>query len=241
MLYVKQIDSFRLGNFINCTPTIKALAELKNRKIPVHFETEYVKQCFLDCPFIEHIGPQDHDPVFTSGMICRENILPDYLYIYHRISREFPLPEMDHTYIDRGLEVENPEKDYVLIMNGTGSQDPNYIFSKDPGIDVMTELIEKLQAQGHKLVFTGSKEDYERAKPWLNNVPAYYNNIRLSLRLISDANFVIANDTGLAHAAGAMNKRLYVLWKNTKFTKNMNPGIFTRYIFKDEWTAYEYN
>ena len=60
-------------------------------------------------------------------------------------------------------------------------------------------------------------------------------NIRKALAIIRDAQLVIANDTGLAHAAGAMNKKLLVLWKDTPFIKNQNPGINTQYAMKNEW------
>ena len=53
--YVHQHPHFALGNFINCTPAIQWLAKKYDARIPVLFDTEYVRQCFLDCPFIEII------------------------------------------------------------------------------------------------------------------------------------------------------------------------------------------
>ena len=52
----------------------------------------------------------------------------------------------------------------------------------------------------------------------------YTNDIRQSLALIRDAKLIISNDTGLAHAAGAMNKEIIIFWKDTMLPKNGNPG-----------------
>jgi ADP-heptose:LPS heptosyltransferase len=234
MLYIKQTDSFRLGNFINCTPTIKALATKLGHKIPVHFETDYVKKCYLYCDFIEHIGPQKHDPLFTSALVCKKNTMPDYMFIFEQFKTRFGLTDIPHTYIDSGNECASIEKNYVLVMNGTGNQDQSYIDTKDPGV-IMAEIVKELIIDGRRVVFTGSEEDYLRCASWASELPFYVNDIRHSLRLIYDADIVISNDTGLAHAAAAMNKPLYILWKDTKFPKNSNPGKNTKYVFKNDW------
>ena len=52
---------------------------------------------------------------------------------------------------------------------------------------------------------------------------------RMALAMIREADYVVANDSGLAHAAGAMNKPMTILWKNTSLPKNANPGKRTNY------------
>jgi ADP-heptose:LPS heptosyltransferase len=56
------------------------------------------------------------------------------------------------------------------------------------------------------------------------------------LSLIQNAKLIISNDTGLAHAAGAMNKNILILWKDTPFIKNQNPGLNTKYCYKKDWS-----
>jgi ADP-heptose:LPS heptosyltransferase len=51
----------------------------------------------------------------------------------------------------------------------------------------------------------------------------------------ANAKFVIANDTGLAHAAAAMKKKILILWKDTKFPKNSNISDKTEYLMKEDW------
>ena len=45
-----------------------------------------------------------------------------------------------------------------------------------------------------------------------------------SLAALNDADFVISNDTGMYHAAGALDKRQFVMWKDTNKIKNSTPS-----------------
>jgi len=237
-IFVKQVDGFRLGNFINCTPSIKAMADKLGYKIPVYFETEYVKKCFLDCPFIEILEEDPGlNPIITSGLVCKANTLPDYVYIFQYIKGLFALEYMPHTYVDKPtIEIEG-EKENILFINGTGNQDKKYIASKDPG-KAFVSILNSFEAP---VYFTGSLADYKRNKPVLKKLKKlrhiFYEDIRWSLALINNASLVVANDTGLAHAAAAMNKPLIILWKDTPFTKNTNPGNRTIYLKKEIWAG----
>jgi hypothetical protein len=228
MYYVEQHPSFALGNFINCTPTLRYLSERDGRPVPVLFHTDYVRQCFLDCPFIEHIDIPVGKRLFGSELICKANTEPDYAYIFRKVTG-VEWCEGWHTYVDQpGAWA----KDHVpVIINGSGSEREDYISSKDVGP-------EPFLAAGPSL-FVGSEADLAR-NPWVLNRPGgSYNvgSIRMSLRYIVDAQYVIANDTGLAHAAGAMNKPLLVLWKDTPFPRCSNPGKHTVYAFDNHVQA----
>ena len=78
-------------------------------------------------------------------------------------------------------------------------------------------------------LFAGSEGDKERSGKLFDFMDCYVGDIRESLALIREADKIVANDTGMAHAAGAMNKNLTMLWKNTKLPKNANPGVNTLY------------
>ena len=60
-------------------------------------------------------------------------------------------------------------------------------------------------------------------------------NIRKCLALLRDSTKIVSSDTGLAHAAGALNKDILILWKYTPFMKNQNPGKNTQYAQEHEW------
>jgi hypothetical protein len=223
MYYVEQHPSYNLGNFINCTPTLRWLAERDGRPVPVLFHTDYVRQCFLGCPFIEEIEIPVGKRLFGSELICRRNTEADYAYIFRTVTGE-QWSDRWHTYVDRP---EAPAEFHIpIVVNGSGSEREGYVASKDVGP-------EPFLAAGSSL-FVGSEADLAR-NPWATS--HHVGNIRTALAYIADAPCVIANDTGLAHAAGAMNKPLLVLWKDTPFPRCGNPGKHTEYSFNNHTDA----
>ena len=191
MYYVEQHPSYNLGNFINCTPTLRWLAESTGAKVPVLFHTDYVRQCFLDCPFIEHIEIPVGKRLFGSELICKANTEPDYAYIFRKVTG---VPWMDkyHTYVDQP----GPRSPLLInvIINGSGSEREAYVASKDVGPEPYMAAMPAM--------FVGSDADLER-NPWAKAF--HVGDIRQALCNIANAPCDIANDTGLAHAAGAMN------------------------------------
>lgn len=218
-----QDHRYALGNFINITPTLRYLFELSGRPVHVKFETEYVKQCFLDCYFIKIVEELDRPPVVSSAMVNKE--IPDYQYIFKKVTGLDWVP-VYHTYVDQDFDRIIPEP-YAVLCNGTGNEDPGYVDKKDPGAEVYRNAISLLHTYGWKVYFTGSRNDSLRNQAI--NCPHIVGDIRMSLWLIRHADLVISNDTGLAHAAGAMDKPIMILWKDTLFDKNKNPGKNTHY------------
>jgi len=237
-IYIHQHPDFALGNFIQCTPTIRRLAEYYYQPIPVLFSTKYVRQCFLDCPFIKIIDDANGlTRLFGSDLVNPNNDKPDYEYIFQEVLKEKWTPEF-HTYVD---EVPMQPTHAILrskkivVINGSGTENPDYVKSKDPGEYEYRALL-SLAIIRHRLmvrvVTTGSRADAKR-NPYLLDIcdECNFGNIRTSLAHIATADLVIANDTGLAHAAGALNKNLLVLWKDTPRDRCKNPGINTRYVY----------
>jgi hypothetical protein len=223
MYYVEQHPSYNLGNFINCTPALRYLAERDGKPVPVLFHTDYVRQCFLDCPFIEHIEVPVGRRLFGSEMVNRRNTMPDYAWIFEQVTAHSYRGQY-HTYVDQpGAPAKFP---IPVIVNGSGSEREAYVASKDVGP-------EPYMAAGSAL-FVGSEADLAR-NPWAESF--HVGDIRQALGYIADAPCVIANDTGLAHAAGAMNKPLLVLWKDTPFPRCGNPGKNTTYAFDNHVEA----
>lgn len=220
MSYVEQRADFGLGNFINITPTIRALYE-RDGRIPILFRTEYVKECYRDCPYIRIINEPDGERLFGSELI--NQTIPDYLHVMHTILGE----EVEC----KGF-IDTPEptmSGYGVIMNGSGSDIQGYCDKKVIDSEVWNYVIAKSTVP---VYFTGSESDMLRNMR-VNASNLIINDIRASLSLINGADWVISNDTGLAHAAGVMNKRLLTLFKNTAFPKNMNMGKKSSYAFGD--------
>lgn len=233
MPYVLQHPDFALGNFINLTPAIKWLAVREGEPVPVYFSTDYVQECFLDCPFIRILDRKpDHGPLFDSGMINPDNDMPDYQYVFQRIAGTKWTPNY-HTYVDC-IPVE--EVSSLMMINGSGSIAEKYVKSKDVGAEPYKYAYDAVKniSLCYRVVSAGSFDDLERA-PYMVRYSdkACWNNMRQTLALMHGARCVIANDTGLAHAAGAMFKPLLVLWKNTPRERCKNAGPLTEYSYEN--------
>lgn len=233
MGYIYQHPDFGLGNFINLTPAIAWLHHTTGVKVPVYFSTEYVRQCFLDWEAITIIYEKpDTDPLFGSNLVNPSNDMPDYKFVFERITGEEWNPRW-HTYVDRPQSILEYTMDlvpHVVLICGSGSENKKYFAGKNPGEEAYKNCIH-VNAGRMKIVAVGSHADAERS-PWLTNADHhYFGDIRSALKLISYAKLVISNDCGLAHAAGAMNKPLQILWKDTPRERCKNPGTHTQYIY----------
>jgi len=230
---VNQHPSFALGNFINVMPAVRYWHKKLGRRLPVKYHTEYVRQCFLDCPFLVEVDELPaHDLLICSSQINRNNTEPDYLHIYHRNCNRRWLKQY-HTYVDVPRDKQWATYGHVVVMNGTGNQDWQYINKKDPGAGAF-RLLSPLM-KDRKSFFTGTSMDRDRS--YLPVDGYVLDDIRTSLKLISQAGLVITNDTGLAHAAGAMNVPTIIIWKDTLRPKNHNPGTYTINVHVSEVTG----
>lgn len=243
MEYVLQHRDFGLGNFINLTPAITWIYQQRRQRVPVYFETEYVRQCFLDWPCIEILDTPGEAMLFGSH--CTNPLddgRPDWQYVAEtitlqkwdkdraQISAYIDLPAMSE------LEYEMRGK-YIVIMNGSGSEAPEYVAKKDPGKDVYLSLLDALPP-GLKIYAVGSKAD-EARNPWLREIAdeTFFGDIRQALKLIGamGCQFVVSNDCGLAHAAGVFNKEMIVIWKDTPRIRCQNMGANTQYLYPEQW------
>ena len=227
-IYIHQVEAYGLGNFINLTPTIKLMADHFDNPIQVYFDIDFIRDCFIDCEFMDILDEApDYNPFFTSGLVNFRNNCPDYIHVYREITKAIPLSgQLPHTYVDEARE-SKVESYNVLFIRGSGREGKMYLDSKMPYDEYYLEHMKG------KCAFTGSENDKERLGDLFTwhkgdkigyEMPMHVGDIRKSLALIREADYVVANDSGLAHAAAAMNKRMTILWKNTSLPKNANPN-----------------
>jgi hypothetical protein len=220
--YVEQHKHFGLGNFINLTPAIRHLSKESGSPVSVYFQSDYVRECYIDSPYIKIIDSPSGECIMTSGLICKTNAMPDYMYVQQQVFG-----------IDTGCEsfIDKPETTiegkYGIIVNGSGNDSPGYVGLKHIGADIWNEVIKMSDIP---VYLVGSVEDANRNKSV--KCEKMVGNIRNALGAINGAEWVIANDTGLAHAAGVMDKKLLTLFKHTLFPKNKNTGRKSVYSFK---------
>ena len=87
-MWFHSVHNFGLGNTINCTPALEWLAKDYGKRIPVYFDLPFVRDAFLDCPFIKILDSKpSYEPLFTSQLTnTTENKKPDYQYIFERVT-----------------------------------------------------------------------------------------------------------------------------------------------------------
>lgn len=233
MDYIFQHPDFCLGNFINLTPAIQWLHRQRGERIPVYFSTDYVRECFIDCRFIQILKEKpEHEPLFGSNLVNPNDDKPDYQFVFEFVSGKKWTADW-HTYVDMPTW-QSYIKDIIVIINGSGNENPAYVAAKNPEKAEFIKQVEQAKKTfGElKVMATGSENDAKRNQ-WLSEIADSYlfGNIRAALLIIGYSNMVIANDTGLAHAAGAMNKNLIVLIKDGPRERIKNPGRNTTYIY----------
>lgn len=243
MEYVLQHRDFGLGNFINLTPAITWLYQQRPQRVPVYFETEYVRKCFIDWHCIEILDTPGGQMLFGSHNVNpKDDGRPDWQYIAESIT----VQKWDKTraqilaYIDRPLMSEaeaDAHGKYIVIINGSGNNAPGYVATKDPGKDIYISLLDSAPP-GLKIYAVGSEADAER-NPWMFEVAdqTFFGDIRQALKLIGapGCQFVISNDCGLAHAAGVFNREMIVIWKDTPRVRCQNMGANTHYLYPEQW------
>lgn len=241
--YVHQTRGYAIGNFINCTPTIQFLANHYNQKIKVMFHDKVVEKMYSNCPFIQIIDAKEAEGLeclFSSRMV--NALIPDTHYIFKKVTRKLKIKasisEMPHTYVDsKPVPKEYLKEKYVVVLRGH-APGSGWLDKKDPGDEIYKYFLSKLN-QKYQIVFIGADVDYERyinyMKDWVNDPKVELNNIDKSLGLINGAKFVIGNDTGMYHVAGAYNVPVFVFWKDSLYPKSKSPGKRCVFSFKGNW------
>ena len=241
--FVHQRYDYGVGNFINCTPTIKTLATHFKCKVPVLFDSPHVGDMFKECEFIENINKnqtKNKKKILSSDMVNQK--ISDWEHQHQMVCEKLDINPagIPHTYVDTNSKPEEiPKRPYCVIVRGVAPGGaPFWIPKKDPGDEIYKKIIEDIEDK-YQVVFIGSSSDYKffikRMKNWVSNPIIILNDIRKSLGALSHSDLIISNDTGMYHAAGALNKKIFVLWKDTNFNKNKSPGKKCIFSHKKTW------
>lgn len=235
MSYYHQVHNFGLGNAINGFAALRRLSEKHNKPIPVYFDLDFVRDCFLDCPFIEILDTKPNSqPLFTSVLTnTTHNTRPDYQFIFEKVTGEKWSGQQ--CYVDRPNGYKMPSNNYAVFIHGSAHNDNRYLDTKEIPVSYYEMAVYRCIERGLDVVFVGNASDLKRNK-WAEPYAIGNNDIRHALCLISNASVVIGNDSGLIHASGAMNKKTFVFWKNTQYPRCYNSGNNSYYLHKGDWS-----
>lgn len=219
MIWAKQDHGWGMGNFIQNTPAIRYLSKRYDQKIPVYFEEPYISDLVLDCPFMEVVKKEPFLSPPTIRTKWTNVQKPDHQYLFERVGGVGPAPAPYVDVLENPLLLYSP---YVVFIRGAlfGNES-----QKDPEEDIYFKIAEVLDKMNLKIIYLGVERDHAR---WSESfMTSFYNELgplRRKLAILNGAEWVISNDTGLYHVAGALKKKGFILWKNTPFVKNMSPN-----------------
>jgi len=229
MIWFHSVHNFGLGNTISCTPAIKKLSQRLGKPIPVYFDLPFVRDCFIDCEFIHILKTKPREaPLFTSVLTnTTHNTRPDYQFIYHKVTGE--QWDGQRCYVDEPKLDAKPYPYFVMVA-GSGNEIPQYLATKTIA---RTYFLDAMRASKLQPIFVGSENDLKRNE-WAIPYARDIGNVRKALAWLSGAAYVVGNDTGLIHAAGAMDKKMFVFWKDTQLPRCANSGTDCTYLMKSE-------
>lgn len=233
--YIHQRGVCGLGNFVNTTPTIIRLFEHFEKRVPVYFDTVAIKELYKDW---DHILVLDKPAGNMLCDTCQYMNHEEREYITRCVSvlkkLNIPGKRIPHTFVPVDALQSVVDGRYVVVIKGC-NKDSIWQDKKNVSNQVYDTILTRV---GHKKIFVGNSHDYQlwlKHFRYLIDAEFVLDDIKRAVALISGCEFVISNDTGLYHVAGALGKRIFVMWKDTPFIKNKSPGVRCFFSHKDNW------
>lgn len=234
MSYVHQVWNFGLGNFVNISTAIEWVAVKQDAPVKVYFDLPWIGEIYKDCPFIEVLKSKPNNaPMFTSALTnTTKNDKPDYQHAFEVVSGEKwngQKPWGFGSWIDL-----LGGKPIAVFICGAGNHHKDYLNTKIPSDNAYVNAIRAAKKAGYYTRFIGTKKDLQIVS-WASECDHIDVEDGVQVHYLSYAHLVIANDTGLAHVAGAMNKKMIMFWKDTQLPRCMNASNDCSYLMQSEW------
>ena len=239
--WVHQNRGNGLGNFVMCTPTIITLHNHFKEKIPVYFDDEYLKELYNGWDKITVLSNKGLPKHKMFGSDLMNLKIPDWKYIHDKITKKMNIEvdKIPHTYAPLFQCTPEYEKEkYCVIVRGC-IKNSYWKIKKDVGDEIYKQIMHTIMNKGIQIVMVGNSHDFDshlrKMATWGKKYKVDRDNIRRAVSLIANAKFVVSNDSGLYHVAGALNKHTFVMWKDTPFEKNKSPGENCCFSKKNNW------
>jgi len=231
MYYVHQKKGYELGNFINCTPAIKAAYDSGIKPVPVYFETSYIRELFSNSKYIRCLDAPTGKRLITTTYTKKGT--PDYLHLLNIVKDKLKLKSIEG-YKSFAPEFKTIHTKYCVVARGC-LKNSFWKDKKEVGDSIYKTILASISLP---VVFVGNTNDsLYRMEDWATDSRIVIDDIRKVARLIQNCSFFISNDTGLAHLAGAYNRKSFIIWKDTPLLKNKNPNPKAFYSKKGNWES----
>jgi len=248
MQWFLQKENFGMGDFIMLTPGMQIISKVNGSPLRTYFETDYIAQLYLDCPFIQILKEKpENKPVWGTVFASDSPRLKGYAV--HKSSNKQSLEDCYVAYVKKTLEYDGPSFDtyvdtpppnprlpngkrYIAVFHGCLGD--RFLMKKSVPLPCLTYWLKRCLGCGFIPVILGDRRDWKRF--WRKiQIPSqainYVNqlSIRESVGVLNQCEGFISNDTGLSHIASALKKRGVILWNATDIYKNkVSYGRITR-------------
>ncbi len=235
-----------LGNFLHTTPALQFISRITNRPVRVKIENDYIKKCFVDAEFLDMENHYSDDPnhYLQFHEWHPKSLEDDYIYLFREMTgKEFQ--NQYKPYIDIPDISKIQEKPYFVLLNGGAKSGFGYEDQKKMTRRMLETTLFVADEFDVDVIFLGNDYDYKTTKKEMSYFDdlcrVILNDIRFSLSILNHAAFVVANDTGLYHAACAMEKDVIVSSRvpvrpnglPSLCINNLNPN--TRKVSEEDW------
>jgi ADP-heptose:LPS heptosyltransferase len=240
--FVRQLRGSELGNFINTTPTIISLYNHYKEKIPVVFDTSFIKELYKYWDKIEIMSmPEAKEKnlkqLVHSGEHSNHQV-QEYLLRHNTVTQSKGIKVLNGVPKPFVPEPNNKKQgEYVVIARGCIDH-PKAAWAKhkEVGDEIFKYIMGKIKLP---IYIVGNTADYKRSlsrmESFNSNITYVLDDINKAVEMIHNCKYMIANDTGLFHVAGSFNKKIFVIWKSTPLIKNKSAGENCTYSMQGNW------
>jgi ADP-heptose:LPS heptosyltransferase len=208
-----------IGDTLGLTTLIKEIYNTTGFKSSI---ATLVPEIFENNPYVEKVYTgYSAESELTPCTKYSCNIIQNYFTQFSLPLPENTLPEIylsddEKKYAQKELEEFKGKKKIAVCLNSSAS-------SRDLKYEVVLPLLEKLRSQGYILVGVGLSNQSEEVyhKSFINKTK-----LRQAFSIINECDFYLGVDTGLFHAAAALNKPQVVFFRHNGCSNNAYPSTY---------------
>lgn len=202
-----------IGDTLGLTPIIKKVYELTGFKSTI---ATLLPEVFENNPYVEKVYMgQDAESKLSPCTKYSCNIIQHYFNQFSLPLPEDPSPELylsdsEIKYAQEELKEFEGKKKIAICLNSSAD-------SRDLRYDKVLPLLEKLRSYGYILIGVGLSSQSEEIyhKSFINKTK-----LRQAFSIINECDFYLGVDTGLFHAAAALNTPQVVFFRHNGCSNN---------------------
>jgi len=226
-VWALQDKGYQLGDSILWTPILRQLSLMIQRPVPVFFETAFLQDIFLDCPFMKILQERpSHPPFITNRIGYIHTMLRTDTNAYQVVLASLFGAGIEYVpYIDRPATVhlQRDHRRVVAVLHGCLSE--NRLKAKGLSQHLRNDIIQSIIDVNMRPLVFGTDADRERYWQGIDCDNTFGMNLRDAVSLLNQCDAFVGNDTGLSHAAQALGLQGIVLFRESSIYQTPSSRI----------------